>query len=223
MSIALGSASQIALFVAPVLVMLSYLIGSALIDLHFWPGAVVMVIVATLTATLVTNGRPIGVVRRRVGVDGVHDLRHDALFVAGPNSVKGTLAAATVRGDDADKSMCNGPPPGESDTDGAETVAGHHSRSGRLTSGTIAQMVNRLRCQREELMNRLSLLGISLLTIAACAPQPSPPPAVTAAPAPGSPPNATTFFDGTYAGSFVQASLPGAPLRNARISGSRRP
>jgi Ca2+:H+ antiporter len=54
--IALGSASQIALFVAPILVLLSYLISPAPIDLHFWPGAVVMVIVATLTATLVTNG-----------------------------------------------------------------------------------------------------------------------------------------------------------------------
>jgi Ca2+:H+ antiporter len=54
--IALGSASQIALFVAPVLVLLSYLIGPGPIDLHFWPGAVVMVLVATLTATLVTNG-----------------------------------------------------------------------------------------------------------------------------------------------------------------------
>jgi Ca2+:H+ antiporter len=54
--IALGSASQIALFVAPVLVLVSYLIGPTPIDLHFWPGAVVMVIVATLTATLVTNG-----------------------------------------------------------------------------------------------------------------------------------------------------------------------
>jgi Ca2+:H+ antiporter len=54
--IALGSASQIALFVAPILVLLSYLIGPAPMDLHFWPGAVVMVIVATLTATLVTNG-----------------------------------------------------------------------------------------------------------------------------------------------------------------------
>jgi Ca2+:H+ antiporter len=54
--IALGSASQIALFVAPLLVLLSYLIGPTPIDLHFWPGAVVMVLVATLTATLVTNG-----------------------------------------------------------------------------------------------------------------------------------------------------------------------
>jgi Ca2+:H+ antiporter len=53
--IALGSASQIALFVAPVLVLLSYVIGPAPMDLRFWPGAVVMMLVATLTASLVTN------------------------------------------------------------------------------------------------------------------------------------------------------------------------
>ena len=53
--IALGSASQIALFVAPVLVLLSYVIGPTPMSLQFWPGAVVMVLIATLTATLVTN------------------------------------------------------------------------------------------------------------------------------------------------------------------------
>jgi Ca2+:H+ antiporter len=53
--IALGSASQIALFVAPVLVLLSYVMGPAPMDLQFWPGAVVMMMIATLTATLVTN------------------------------------------------------------------------------------------------------------------------------------------------------------------------
>jgi Ca2+:H+ antiporter len=53
--IALGSASQIALFVAPVLVLLSYVIGPAPMDLQFWPGAVVMILIATLTASLVTN------------------------------------------------------------------------------------------------------------------------------------------------------------------------
>lgn len=53
--IALGSASQIALFVAPVLVLLSYVIGPAPMDLTFWPGAVVMVLIATLTMALVTN------------------------------------------------------------------------------------------------------------------------------------------------------------------------
>jgi Ca2+:H+ antiporter len=53
--IALGSASQIALFVAPVLVLLSYVIGPAPMDLLFWPGAVVMVFIATMTAALVTN------------------------------------------------------------------------------------------------------------------------------------------------------------------------
>jgi len=53
--IALGSASQIALFVAPVLVILSYFIGPTPMDLQFWPGAVVMIFLATITAALVTN------------------------------------------------------------------------------------------------------------------------------------------------------------------------
>jgi Ca2+:H+ antiporter len=54
--IALGSASQIALFVAPVLVLLSYVIGPAPMDLRFWPGAVIMMLFATLTASLVAGG-----------------------------------------------------------------------------------------------------------------------------------------------------------------------
>src|SRR6266436_6182798 len=54
-SIALGSAAQIALFVAPVLVLLSYLIGPAPMDLNFWPGAVAMILFSTLTASLVTS------------------------------------------------------------------------------------------------------------------------------------------------------------------------
>jgi Ca2+:H+ antiporter len=54
--IALGSASQIALFVAPVLVLLSYVIGPSPMTLQFWPGAVVMMLIATITAALVTNG-----------------------------------------------------------------------------------------------------------------------------------------------------------------------
>ncbi|MDM0110859.1 calcium/proton exchanger [Variovorax sp. J22R133] len=53
--IALGSASQIALFVAPVLVLVSYFIAPTPMDLQFWPGAVVMVLIATLTAVFVTN------------------------------------------------------------------------------------------------------------------------------------------------------------------------
>ncbi|MCM3880275.1 MAG: calcium/proton exchanger [Vicinamibacterales bacterium] len=53
--IALGAASQIALFVAPVLVLLSYVLGPTPMDLQFWPGAVVMMLIATLTASLVTN------------------------------------------------------------------------------------------------------------------------------------------------------------------------
>ena len=54
--IALGSASQIALFVAPVLVLLSYVIGPAPMDLQFWPSAVVLVLVSTMTALLMTSG-----------------------------------------------------------------------------------------------------------------------------------------------------------------------
>jgi Ca2+:H+ antiporter len=53
--IALGSASQIALFVAPVLVLVSYVLGPAPMDLQFWPGAVVMMLIATMTASMVTN------------------------------------------------------------------------------------------------------------------------------------------------------------------------
>jgi Ca2+:H+ antiporter len=53
--IALGSASQIALFVAPVLVLLSYVLGPAPMNLQFWPGAVVMILIAAMTAALVTN------------------------------------------------------------------------------------------------------------------------------------------------------------------------
>jgi Ca2+:H+ antiporter len=53
--IALGSAAQIALFVAPVLVLLSYVMGPEPMNLQFWPGAVVMMLIATITAALVTN------------------------------------------------------------------------------------------------------------------------------------------------------------------------
>jgi Ca2+:H+ antiporter len=53
--IALGSAAQIALFVAPVLVLLSYVIGPMPMSLQLWPGAVTMIVIATLTAALVTT------------------------------------------------------------------------------------------------------------------------------------------------------------------------
>lgn len=53
--IALGSASQIALFVAPVLVLFSYVLGPVPMDLRFWPGAVVMMLIATMAASLVTS------------------------------------------------------------------------------------------------------------------------------------------------------------------------
>jgi hypothetical protein len=80
--IALGSAVQIALFVAPVPVLLSYLIGPAPMNLQFRRGAVAMMLIAAITASLVTNaGRSawfLGVLLLTV----VPDLRYDALPVA---------------------------------------------------------------------------------------------------------------------------------------------
>ena len=54
--IALGSATQIALFVAPVLVLASYALGPAPMTLQFWPGAVLMMLIATVTASFISNG-----------------------------------------------------------------------------------------------------------------------------------------------------------------------
>jgi Ca2+:H+ antiporter len=53
--IALGSSSQIALFVAPVLVLLSLVIAPMPMDLTFWPGAVIMVMISTLAVALLAN------------------------------------------------------------------------------------------------------------------------------------------------------------------------
>jgi Ca2+:H+ antiporter len=54
--IAFGSAAQIAMFVAPVLVLLSYVIGPQPMTLEFWPGAVVMMLLSVLVAAQVTAG-----------------------------------------------------------------------------------------------------------------------------------------------------------------------
>jgi Ca2+:H+ antiporter len=57
-SIALGSSAQISLFVAPVLVLLSFVVAPSPLDLQFWPGAVVMVMLSVMTVSLVTtNGK----------------------------------------------------------------------------------------------------------------------------------------------------------------------
>jgi len=83
--IALGSASQIALFVAPVLVLLSYVLGPTPMDPAFlaWRGGDDF------------HRRPyriprheqrsLGVVRRGVSADGLSGLRHDTLPVAAPS------------------------------------------------------------------------------------------------------------------------------------------
>ena len=53
--IALGSSSQIALFVAPVLVLLSLFIAPVPLDLQFWPGAVVAVLISTTAVTFIAS------------------------------------------------------------------------------------------------------------------------------------------------------------------------
>ena len=77
--IALGSAAQIALFVAPVLLLLSYVIGPRPMDLQFWPGAVVMMFIATIAATFAYQPWPLDMVRRLHDPDGLRHLRADAL------------------------------------------------------------------------------------------------------------------------------------------------
>jgi len=54
--IALGSSTQIAMFVAPVLVLLSLFIAPTPMDLQFWQGAVIMVLISTLTVSMVASG-----------------------------------------------------------------------------------------------------------------------------------------------------------------------
>ena len=53
--IALGSATQVALFVAPVLVLASYWIGPSPMDLRFWPAAIGMMFVATISASFASS------------------------------------------------------------------------------------------------------------------------------------------------------------------------
>jgi hypothetical protein len=66
-------------------------------------------------------------------------------------------------------------------------------------------------------MKRLTLLEISLIAISACTPQPPPPTAV--APPGQQPASATTFYDGTYEGSFAQnVSAPGSQCPNYRVA-----
>ena len=54
--VAMGSSAQIALFVAPVLLILSYFIAPAPMDLNFGPGQVLMVLLTTLTVSSVVSG-----------------------------------------------------------------------------------------------------------------------------------------------------------------------
>jgi Ca2+:H+ antiporter len=54
--IAFVSSAPVALFVAPLLVLLSYVLGPEPMTLQFWPGAVFMIFVSVLAAAMVTGG-----------------------------------------------------------------------------------------------------------------------------------------------------------------------
>jgi len=54
--VAMGSSSQIALFVAPVLLILSYFVAPAPMDLNFGGGQVLLVLLTTLTVSFVVSG-----------------------------------------------------------------------------------------------------------------------------------------------------------------------
>ena len=79
LGIALGSASQIALFVAPVLVLLSYVLGPAPMDLRVLAGRGVHDARRDAHHVARHERRAIGVVRGRARPDGLPGLRDDAL------------------------------------------------------------------------------------------------------------------------------------------------
>jgi hypothetical protein len=79
-----GRLVQAMLLFAPVLVLLSQVIAPQPMDLQFWPGAIVMMFIATLTRLPGGQQRAVRTVRRRFGPDGLSDLRPDALPVAAP-------------------------------------------------------------------------------------------------------------------------------------------
>ena len=69
-------------------------------------------------------------------------------------------------------------------------------------------------------MEGFFLLCISVLAVAACVPQEPPPPVAAATPGyAAAPPGATTFYDGTYYGSFAQnVSAPGSQCPNLTVA-----
>jgi hypothetical protein len=76
-------------------------------------------------------------------------------------------------------------------------------------------------------MRQAALVGLSLLTVAACIPQPQPSPQAGAGTEPiptsyasGSPSNTTTTFDGTYAGVATQNISKGNTLD---VAGGEKP
>ena len=74
---------------APVLVLLRYVIGPTPMDLQFWLGAVVMMLIATVATAFITNsGRSAWFVGALVLMVYLTGLRHDVVSVAAASAVK---------------------------------------------------------------------------------------------------------------------------------------
>ena len=94
--IALGSATQIALFVAPVLVLTSYFIGPYPMDLRFGPGVVIILFLAVTTISMLTeSGRSAWFVG--VLMVMVYLIFAVALYLMPPRAQEGNQAAAYFR------------------------------------------------------------------------------------------------------------------------------
>ena len=92
--IALGSASQIALFVAPVLVLASYCIGPTPMDLQFWPGRRCHDDGGHSHRRSGDQQRPLRMVRWSPGPHGLPRLRHVPLSLASPSAL---IPLASIR------------------------------------------------------------------------------------------------------------------------------
>jgi len=86
--IALGSASQIALFIAPTLVLRSYFVGPGTDGPAVLAGRRRYDAHRDLDDLAGHEQRTLGLVRRRAGINGLSDFRSDALPVAAPIPLK---------------------------------------------------------------------------------------------------------------------------------------
>ena len=127
--IALGSASQIALFVAPVLVLLSYVIGPTPMDLQLLAGRGGDGADRHAHRVAGDQQRALGVVRRRAGADGLSGLRDDAVPAAAAGAVRWAPRGQGLWPNPASAFNAPEPPDGKQDQDRSRQTR-HAARQG---------------------------------------------------------------------------------------------